>query len=48
LSKHDERHFMAFKASVHTRICRLPYCPELRKQTVSSLRADDVNRMIQV
>jgi DNA helicase MCM9 len=47
LRKHDERHFMAFKASVHTRICRLPYCPELRKQTVSSLRADDVNRMIQ-
>lgn len=47
LGKHDERHFMAFKASVHTRICRLPYCPELRKQTVSSLRADDVNRMIQ-
>jgi len=27
LGKHDERHFMAFKASVHTRICRIaPSC----------------------
>ena len=48
LATHDERNFMAYKASVHARLCRLPYCPELRKQTVSSLRAADVNRLIQV
>jgi DNA helicase MCM9 len=48
IASHEEREFMAYKPSVHARLCRLPQCGALRKETVSSLRADDVNRLVQV
>ena len=36
------------KESCHLRLHRLPFCPELRKATVSMLRSSDLSRLISV
>ena len=40
--------FLEVKPSVHVRLCRLPHCRELQKPTVSSIRAVDINHLLQV
>ena len=45
---HEEHLFMTVKPSVHVRLHHLPCCSELCKQTVSSIRADDINCLISV
>lgn len=39
---------MTVKPSVHARLHHLPCCTEFCKPTVSSIRADDINRLISV
>ena len=40
--------YMTVKASCHLRLHSLPRCPELCKPTVTSIRAEDINRLLSV
>ncbi|KAL1496295.1 hypothetical protein AB1Y20_016257 [Prymnesium parvum] len=48
IGTHEDRLFMSVKPSCHARLTRLPCCPETCKPTVSSIRTEDVNRLITV
>ena len=45
---HDDHHFMVVKQSVHARPHHLPRCRELWKETVSSIRAANINTLLSV
>ena len=48
MEHHDDQNFMSVKKSVHVRPHHLPRCAELWKETVSSIRAANINSMLSV
>ena len=48
IEHHDSRFLMTVKKSCHARIHELPRCAELQKPTISSIRAADINQLMQV
>ena len=48
LEAHAERNMMTLKPSCHARLHRMPRSSELRKHTISSIRAADINKLIEV